>query len=86
MLRADRVSRGTLRLACDTAKPLARRHPHSPTNHAARTMFTHIKTSKAIQDELERGADVWSMFNAAVFPNAINLGQVGVNEQPYCFH
>ncbi len=31
--------------------------------------------SSTVYHEVNRGADVWSMFNPLVFPKAVNLGQ-----------
>ncbi|SPO41949.1 related to BNA3 - Arylformamidase [Pseudozyma flocculosa] len=56
----------------------------SPPAAAAATRF-RTERSERIRFELEKGADVWSMFNPVVFPTAINLGQGFMNWAPPSF-
>ena len=40
------------------------------------------KPSSRMYEELHRGTDVWTIFNPANFPGAVNLGQGFMNWKP----
>ncbi|KAN0063916.1 arylformamidase [Thecaphora frezii] len=72
------------------ASRAARRLPPLPRlamSSTAAPSTTRFRThrSSRIHFELNRGVDVWSMFNPVVFPTAVNLGQGFMSWQPPSF-
>lgn len=57
------------------------RHIMTCTSSAPTTRWAAQRASR-IHAELNSGVDVWTLFNPAVFPTAINLGQGFMNWQP----